>query len=259
VYAHHAKHYRDFPWRRTSDPYRIVVSEFMLQQTQTDRVVEKYRQFIKQFPTLRSLAHASQRDVLRAWGGLGYNRRALALKKTAETIIEKHGGKIPEDEQLLRTLPGIGPYTAAAIRAFAFDRSAVCVETNIRSAFIHWFFPGKKSIDDAALLPLIEEALDRRHPRKWYNALMDYGSWLKSTDRALTGRSTSFVRQTPFRNSGRFIRGRIIALLVEKTSLSEKDLFRLVPAEEKSILLQVQKLVDEKMIVRRRGRLAIPA
>ena len=130
---------RDLPWRRTDDPYRIAVSEFMLQQTQVDRVVPLYRAFLKRFPSWRALAAAPQADVVRAWKGLGYNMRALRLRKLAEGVVRDFGGKLPSDEAALLALHGIGPYTARALRVFAFRKRALAPDTNLRRVLTRVF------------------------------------------------------------------------------------------------------------------------
>ena len=140
IYAHYRTHGRILPWRFEKDPYKIFVSEVMLQQTQVSRVRKKYGAFLKQFPDFRALSVASVSAVLRAWQGLGYNRRALYLKRAAERIVHAHGGKIPREIGELEALPGIGPATARSIRAFAFNEPDIFIETNIRSAYLHFFF-----------------------------------------------------------------------------------------------------------------------
>ncbi len=189
----------------------------MLQQTQTDRVVEKYRAFIKTFPTVQSLAEAPLLKVLRLWQGLGYNRRARALKASAERIVAKFHGRVPSDPMALATLPGIGPYTAAAIAAFAFNRASVVIETNIRSVFIHHFFPSARKVSDKKILPLVTLTLDASNPVKWYSALMDYGAHLKRTHPNPSRRSKHHTRQPKFSGSNRQLRGNIITLLLKKS------------------------------------------
>ena len=142
VWNHYRKNGRTYlPWRRTTDPYKILVSEIMLQQTQVPRVIEKYEEFLKAFPNIRALSKAPLSDVLRLWNGMGYNRRAKFLREAAKIIVERHGGRVPRDAAALRKLPSIGPYTASAVRVFAFKEPDVLIETNIRAAFIHHFFP----------------------------------------------------------------------------------------------------------------------
>ena len=133
------KNKRDLPWRRTRDPYKIWISEIMLQQTQVSRVIPKYEAWLEKFPTVASLAKAKTADVLAMWSGLGYNRRALNLKKTAERVVNEFGGKFPRDEKLLRSLPGIGEYTAGALLCFAFDEQIAVVDTNIRKVILTQF------------------------------------------------------------------------------------------------------------------------
>lgn len=216
VYGYYRKHRRDFPWRRTIDPYRILVSEIMLQQTQTDRVAPKYREFVRRFPTVASLARATAWDVLAAWQGLGYNRRAVALQKAARAIAERHHGRVPSDHEELGELPGIGPYTAAAVVVFAFNRPVVMVETNIRTVLIHHFFRNRRKVDDRELMPILEATLDRRNPRRWYSALMDYGASLKKSMTNPGRKSAHYTIHSTFAGSDRQVRGAVIRLLLER-------------------------------------------
>ena len=150
----------------------------MLQQTQTARVLGHFDPFVARFPDVGTLASADRGAVLALWSGLGYNRRAVALHRTAALIAGRFGGEVPSGEQELRSLPGVGPATAGAVRAFGFGLPAVFVETNIRRAVLHELFPGRESVSDRELLPVLERALDRTDPRTWYQALMDYGASL---------------------------------------------------------------------------------
>ncbi|MFC1512190.1 A/G-specific adenine glycosylase [Candidatus Latescibacterota bacterium] len=224
VYRTFRKVGRDLPWRGTDDPYRILVSEFMLQQTQVGRVIEKYGLFLKRFPDLLVLARAPLAEVMAAWQGLGYNRRALMLKRTADVIVVRFAGVIPSDENLLRLLPGIGSYTAAAVCVFAFNQPVVLIETNIRSVFIHHFFPDRRSVHDDEIRPLIEATLDRDNTRLWYTALMDWGAALKSRVENPGRKSAHYSRQSPFEGSDRQIRGRILKRLVERRKRSARAL-----------------------------------
>lgn len=214
VVEHYRGHGRDLPWRRTRDPYAILVSEVMLQQTQVPRVIPKYEEFLASFPTVLDLARATIAEVLCVWQGLGYNRRALALQKAAQSIVTDHSGLVPDSPALLRALPGIGPATAAAVCVFSYDRPLVFIETNIRAAYIHFFFQECVSIPDAAILPLVELTLDREQPRDWYYALMDYGAWLKRSRPNPGRRSRHHTMQTPFAGSHRQLRAEILRLLL---------------------------------------------
>ncbi|MBM4168727.1 MAG: A/G-specific adenine glycosylase [Ignavibacteria bacterium] len=163
---------RDLPWRRTNDPYRILLSEIMLQQTQVARVKEKYPVFLRRFPTLRTLAHASTSDVIKAWRGMGYNRRAVYLRQIAREVMEKHRGKIPAAAPALHKLPGIGKYTANAILATAFGQNVPVVDTNIRRIFTRLL----KRATFPAEWKLAELLLSRSSASEWNQALMDLGA-----------------------------------------------------------------------------------
>ena len=225
VWQHFRAHKRDFPWRRTCDPYRILVSEVMLQQTQTRRVVQKYQSFLSQFPSWKRLAAASRRDVLAAWQGLGYNRRALALRKLAERVVGDYHGRLPQDPEILIRLPYIGPATAGAVCAFAFNKPVPFVETNIRRAYISFFFPRKKRVSDKEVLALVESTMDKKRPREWFWALMDYGAMLaKQVHKNPNQRSAHYVKQPSFAGSRRQLRGQIVHLLVSEKKLHEFSL-----------------------------------
>lgn len=218
IWDYYHDHRREMPWREDPNPYWVVVSEVMLQQTQVSRVLEKFPQFIDQFSSFAALAAASPADVIVAWQGLGYNRRALHLQKLAQSIK----GELPSDPAELIKLPGIGPGTAGSIAAFAYDAPVVFIETNIRRVFIHHFFEDQEGIDDKQLLPLVEEVLDREHPREWYYALMDYGTHLAKTVPNPNRRSKHHVVQSKFEGSDRQIRGAILrALLAESLDVTQ--------------------------------------
>ncbi|MDO8302720.1 MAG: hypothetical protein Q7T18_05735, partial [Sedimentisphaerales bacterium] len=221
----------DLPWRQTTDPYCILVSEVMLQQTQVSRVVEKYASFISRFPDFAALAQSPLSAILKAWQGLGYNRRAIAVKKIAQIVQRDHAGTLPQDTDSLLKLPGIGAYTAAAIGAFAFNRSAVFIETNIRAVFIHAFFHDRLNISDKEILPLIEKTLDRRSPRKWYWALMDYGVMLKKEFSNPARRSSHHKKQSRFEGSNRQLRGRILKLLTASDGLTKAAIAKTLDAD----------------------------
>ena len=228
IYEFHDQRGRSLPWRDTDNPYHILVSEFMLQQTQTQRVRKKYEQFLSRFPDMHSLAHASLEDILSVWQGLGYNRRALFLKETARLISTRYE-TVPSDPAILSTFPGIGPATAGAIAAYAFNVPSVFVETNIRTVFIHFFFSGEEHISDTLIMPLVEETLDRTNPRTWYYALTDYGVWLKKTHRNPGRRSAHHQFQSPFKGSDREIRGAILKLLLAEGEIPVEILMKRLP------------------------------
>ena len=174
IYSYFKQYGRDFPFRDEISPYNVVISEMMLQQTQTNRVVEKFQQFIQKFPDFQSLANASLNDVLKVWQGLGYNRRAMALKKIAEKVVNEFDGTLPADVEILKSFPQIGHNTASSIVAFAFNMPTFFIEVNIRRVYIYFFFPGTSSIDDRVIMPIVRKTLDRSNVRKWYYALMDF-------------------------------------------------------------------------------------
>ena len=204
----------ELPWRHT-DAYGVLVSEIMLQQTQVDRVIPYFDRWMQKFPTAQKLAKAPLADVLKEWSGLGYNRRAKLLRECAKEIVEKHGA-VPQDRAALIALPAIGPYTAGAIRAFAFDEKDVFIETNIRAVLIHHFFPKSKKVDDTKLIPILKECLLHvKSARAWYSALMDYGSNLKKTNPNPSRRSKHHTRQSKFEGSLRQYRGIILRRLLD--------------------------------------------
>ena len=224
VYDHYRKHGRLLPWRETCDPYAILVSEVMLQQTQVVRVTEKFREFLALFPDFPALVAAPLQEVLTCWQGLGYNRRAVSLKRCAEVVVERWGGILSSFPEELQTLPGIGPYTARAVAAFAFDAPTVFIETNIRTVFIHLLFPSAEKVHDRDILPLVATSLDREHPRMWYSALMDYGAALKRENSNLSRRSVHHVRQSPFRGSNREVRGVLLKALLLQPGMTATEL-----------------------------------
>lgn len=215
---------RPFPWRETNDPYHIVVSEIMLQQTQTGRVVEKYLAFIATFPTFQALASAPFKDVLKVWVGLGYNRRAQALQVIAQKIISEHNGELPCDPKILQTFKGIGPATASSIVAFAFNAPTIFIETNVRTVYLHTFFKEQEMVHDKELMPLIALTVDQKNAREWYYALMDYGVYLKKTYKNPSQKSKHHATQSTFKGSDRQIRGAVLRQLTKKKSITVKDI-----------------------------------
>lgn len=222
IWIFYKENKRKFPWRETTDPYKILVSEVMLQQTQTGRVISKYHEFFKKFPTLKSLTQATNVEVLSVWSGLGYNRRGLYLKRTAEEIAKNYHGKIPLNPETLVTFPGIGPNTAGSIYVFTTNKPFVFIETNIRRVFIHEFFKDQEKIGDKEILKLLQENLDQENPREFYYALMDYGAFLGKTQINPNRRSKGYIKQSAFEGSVRQVRGKILKLLLEEKKIEKK-------------------------------------
>jgi A/G-specific adenine glycosylase len=223
------------------DPYRVVVSEIMLQQTQTYRVEPKYERFVLAFPTFELLAQATLRDVLTLWQGLGYNRRGMYLHQIAQKVMSEYKGQLPADPMALEAFPGIGKNTAGSICAFAFNMPVIFIETNIRSVFIHSFFKDQTEITDKQLYPLIEQTVDTNNPREWYYALMDYGVLLKRKLKNPSRRSAHHTTQSRFEGSDRQIRGMVLRYLtnVPRASLGN------VVASTKKDPERVKKIIDQ--------------
>lgn len=195
--------YRDLPWRRTRDPYLVLVSECMLQQTQVSRVMGYWDVWLSRFPTADALAAAPLETVLESWRGLGYNRRAVALHRTAQEVSEHLGGVVPADRAALLSLPGVGPSTAAGVRVFAYDLPDRYLETNVRTVFLHELLPLEVEVTDRELIPLVEAACPSDDVRGWYYALLDYGAFLKRTLPNPSRRSAHHTRQSTFEGSRR--------------------------------------------------------
>ncbi len=212
VWARGMEQYRDLPWRHTRDPYAVWISEVMLQQTQVSRVDGRWQRWLDRFPTVEALAQASQADVLAEWQGMGYNRRALALHHAAGLVVQ--AGEFPTCVKDLMALPGIGPATAAGIRAFAFNLPGVYLETNVRSVFLHELYPNEINVPDKRLVPLVEAACPRDDVRGWYYALLDYGAWLKRTTSNPSRRSRTHTRQSEFKGSHRQKRAAVVRMLL---------------------------------------------
>ncbi len=245
IYSYYKYNKRDFPFRDTRDPYKILVSEIMLQQTQTERVVRKYETFIAEFPDFQHLKNADLSRILSVWKGLGYNRRAKALRGIAERVMTDHNGTLPHDPSVLVTLPGIGPATASSIAAFAYNIPTVFIEVNIRRVFIYFFFPRAETVHDRSILPLVEETLDKENPRDWYYALMDYGAMLKQEFPDLLRKSIHYVKQKPFEGSNRQLRGNILKEAVNRRYFSSTDLARAMCCAEKPVASALEDLRKE--------------
>ncbi len=229
----------------------------MLQQTQVERVQEKYRAFIAAFPDLSSLSRAPLKDVLSIWQGLGYNRRAIALQRTAQEVIEKNKGGFPSSVDALMQFPGIGRATASAIAAFAFNRPVVFLETNIRRVFIHFFFQEREDVRDVELLPLVEEALDLSNPREWYYALMDYGSMLKKAVPNPNRKSVHYQRQAPFEGSQRQLRGLLLRNLLQSSGMTKFALRKMINKDPEKIKDALKELEEEGFIRKNKNTYSI--
>lgn len=206
---------RTMPWREDTRPYYVLVSELMLQQTQVDRVIPKFNTFIAAFPSEKELASASLAEVLTLWSGLGYNRRAKFLHEAAKKTISEYNGVFPSTKPELLKLPGVGPGTAGAILAYAFNQPEVFIETNVRTVYFHHFFEEGDKVTDAQLIELVRETIDHEHPREFYWALMDYGTWLKKNGAGRISQSSHYKKQSALKGSVREARGQIMKVLTQ--------------------------------------------
>lgn len=245
--------YREMPWRLSTEPYFVLVSELMLQQTQVDRVVPKFHQFMMAFPTIQALARASLSEVLVVWSGLGYNRRAKFLHEAAKKVVHDFKGAMPDKFEDLVQLPGIGPNTAGAILAYSFNEPVAFVETNIRTVYFHHFFGDQISISDKELKEKVAETVDEEHPRGWYWALMDYGAFLKKEGASQIDRSKHYKKQAPLKGSLREVRGMILKTLTRQ-DLTKKELERIMPRDER-FARALADLESEGLIKQTAGRL----
>jgi A/G-specific adenine glycosylase len=216
ILGYYRNNRRNFPWRSTTDPYAILVSEMMLQQTQTERVLVKYVKWMEHFPSAAALSAASFSEVLAEWNGLGYNRRARYLQNACIQVMSDYGGIFPKTAEKLQKLPGLGPYTSRAVSTFAYNNPEIFIETNIRSVFIFFFFADRNdSVSDRELMPLIAQTLYRENPREWYYALMDYGSELKKKTVNPGRKSAHYSKQSKFEGSLRQARGAVLRQLTK--------------------------------------------
>lgn len=240
---------RNFPWRNTDNPYHIVVSEVMLQQTQTYRVEPKYEQFIATFPNFESLATAPLNVVLGAWQGLGYNRRAKMLQQLAQQVVNQHKGILPTSPEILETFPGIGYATASSICAFAFNKPTVFIETNIRTVFITHFFKDISQVHDREIMPLVAQTVDHSNPRHWYYAIMDYGVFLKKqTNNKVSKQSKHYTKQSRFEGSDRQIRGAILKTLLTQETMQIPTLIAIIGKEPERTERIMERLAKEGLI-----------
>ena len=220
---------RDMPWRDTRDPYKILVSEVMLQQTQVSRVLPKYEKFLREFPTLEALASSSQSNLLRTWQGLGYWNRALRLRDAARMVVNEFGGQFPRDPATLKKLPGVGPYTAGAVACFAFGSAEPFLDTNIRRVYLFFFFPGEDDVPDQRIMEIARRAVWIDDPREWGYALFDYGA-TEPRDRTINRRSRHYSRQSAFEGSFRSFRTQALrhVLAQEDATISRMELEQFV-------------------------------
>lgn len=261
-----------YPWRRARDPYRVLVSEVMLQQTQAARVEEAYRRFLRRFPSLRALAAAPRRDVLVAWDGLGYNRRAVALAEAVRTIVREHGGRVPRDPAVLRTLPGVGPYTAAAVASIAFGVPVAAVDTNVRRV-ISRAVGGVEDLGAIRVRELAQAWLDPGDPGGWNQALMDLGREvcrpaprceacpLRTTCRWVGGGadppSRPPRRAEPFQGSMRQLRGAVVGALRTRPSATVRELARGLGEDEERVREAVRRMTAEGLLERQGARVRL--
>lgn len=250
VWDYHRAHRRRMEWRDRITPYGVFVSEIMLQQTQVSRVAHRFPRFTSRFPSFESLASATLKEVLEEWSGLGYNRRARFLHEAAKRIVTQYGGQLPAEPEELKSLPGVGVNTAGSIAAFAFNRAVPFLETNIRTVYIYYYFPGSEGVADKELLPLVERTLPRENPREWYYALMDLGVFIKGRVGNLSRQSRSYVRQSPFKGSLREVRGALLRYLTRKDgAVSLRELEEELAFDSERIDRALRALESEGIIV----------
>jgi A/G-specific adenine glycosylase len=246
VWAFYRANKRSLPFRRTKDPYRILVSEVMSHQTQLERIVPKYKEWTTQWPDWQSLAKATTRELLAAWSGLGYNRRAINLGRTARIIVEEHNGVLPQGPGELTKLPGIGPYTARAVLIFAFNKPLAAIDTNVRRVLIHELnLPVDLSLRE--LEDIAFRVMPKGRSRDWHHALMDYGA-LKLPSRKSHVKPLS--RQNVFEGSLRQIRGEVIRQLTTKKRVSVETIARVLNRTVVDVDQAIAGLVKDGLVAR---------
>lgn len=269
LFTWYRTHRREMPWRETADPYKILVSEVMLQQTQVDRVRMKYEEFLKRFPDIFALASAPLSDVLRSWSGLGYNRRARYLHECARTVVASSDGKFPNNYTELVKLPGIGMSTAGALLAFSFKAETPMIDTNIRRILLRVFFANRKAAPtDKVLYEFASTLIPKGKGRDWNYAMLDVGATLctarghspRCPFNSLHGKVSEVTKKYPqrkFEGSRRFYRGRIMRLLVERRQVSSADLLRVLEITNAELLPIIEALISDGLVVSARGRLRL--
>lgn len=247
--------YRPMPWREDTRPYYVLVSEIMLQQTQVDRVVPKFLEFITAFPAVEALAAAGLDEVLKQWSGLGYNRRAKYLHEAAKAVVRDFAGAFPDTSEGLQTLPGVGPNTAGAILAYSFNRPAIFIETNVRTVYFYHLLTHQETVHDKELRALVEQTIDYEHPREWYWALMDYGSYLKRQGAGMNSKSRHYKKQSPLKGSVREVRGLILKQLAGEP-LTIDSLKQQLPDDER-FDVALEGLLKDGLVVQNDGRISL--
>ena len=253
IYDYFEKSGRKLPWRYEKDPYRVLISEVMLQQTQVSRVIPKYKEFLNKFPTIQHLAQSRLSDVLRTWQGMGYNRRAKYLHETARLIVNQFNGTVPDTTDALVALPGIGSHTAGAIMSYAFNKPVPFIETNIRAVYLYFFFKSSQKVSDTEMLDIIKKTMDTRRPRDWFYALTDYGVFLKSSEKFKNIQSKHYAKQSPFEGSRRQVRGLLLRLASETGSVSLQTIQELSQRSQKDIVDIITDMENEGLVERSGG------
>ncbi|MDR0558499.1 MAG: A/G-specific adenine glycosylase [Treponema sp.] len=258
VHSYYEQYGRTFPWRERTAPWGVLVSEFMLQQTQTERVIPYFERWMSRWPSPEALHTASLEEALSEWVGLGYNRRCRFLKDCARVITEDYGGHVPETPDILCSLPGAGAYTAGAIACFAYNYPSVFIETNIRAATIHFFYDAHspRAVSDREIFSILEAALDgetRKNPRLWYWALMDYGTNLKKLHVNPNRRSAHYAKQSKFEGSLRQIRGGVVRALAQEGASTIESLLRKTAAQKQELYRALDGLQKDAIVCENQG------
>jgi A/G-specific adenine glycosylase len=252
-------HKRNLLWREEINGYYILLSEFMLQQTQVNRVIDYFNRFIKAFPTIESLAAGTFFEVIELWQGLGYNRRAKYLHEAAQEIVASYQGIIPKDYKKLLAIKGIGEYTAQAIVTYTYNIPLIFIETNIRTVFLllHKNTINKKKnkknkIEEKIFATHISHFIDKENPRLWYYALMDFGTFLKKKNRDKhIQQAASFTKQSTFKNSFRQLRGKIIKYFIEKKCfIPSKEIIE-KHNHDNRVLQVLTSLVEDNLVIKK--------